>query len=101
GHEGEGFAFDNESPRHPVWLQPYELATRPVSNAEYLAFVAAGGYAEPAHWLAEGWDWRCSQRISHPLYWRQDGHGWCEFTLAGRQPLAPEQPVVHLSYYEA
>nr|WP_312304342.1 ergothioneine biosynthesis protein EgtB [Pulveribacter sp.] len=101
GHEGAGFAFDNESPRHPVWLQPYELATRPVSNAEYLAFVVAGGYDEPAHWLAEGWDWRCSQGIGHPLYWRQDGHGWCEFTLFGRQPLAPEQPVVHLSYYEA
>ncbi|AVP58047.1 ergothioneine biosynthesis protein EgtB [Pulveribacter suum] len=101
GHDGIGFAFDNETPRHPVWLQPYELATRLVTNAEYLAFVMAGGYGEPAHWLAEGWDWRASQGIGHPLYWRQDGHGWCEFTLAGRQPLVPAQPVVHLSYYEA
>ncbi len=103
GHAGAGFAFDNETPRHPVWLQPYALATHPVSNAEYLAFIAAGGYRQPAHWLAEGWDWLCSQQLAHPLYWRQEEEegGWREFTLAGGQPLAPGQPVVHLSYYEA
>ena len=101
GHEGAGFAFDNELPRHSVYLRPYQLATRVVTNAEYLAFMAAGGYDEPAHWLAEGWDWCRGQQIAHPLYWRQDGQGWSEFTLAGAQPLAPLQPVAHLSYYEA
>ncbi|PWW46387.1 ergothioneine biosynthesis protein EgtB, partial [Melaminivora alkalimesophila] len=101
GHQGTGFAFDNEGPRHPVWLQPYALADRPVSNADYLAFVEDGGYREPAHWLAEGWDWVCSQGLGHPLYWRQRGQGWEEFTLAGARPLEPAQPVVHLSYYEA
>ena len=101
GHAGAGFAFDNELPRHSVFLQPYALATRPVTNAEYLAFMADGGYANPAHWLAEGWDWCRSQQITHPLYWRQEEAGWQEFTLAGGRPLVPRQPVVHLSYYEA
>lgn len=107
GHEGAGFAFDNERPRHGVYLPPYEIATRPVANAEYLAFVRQGGYREPAHWLAEGWDWCCAQRLEHPIYWRREGDGdragagWSEFTLAGARPLAPGQPVVHLSYYEA
>jgi ergothioneine biosynthesis protein EgtB len=101
GHAAAGFAFDNELPRHSVFLQPYALATRPVTNAEYLAFMADGGYANPAHWLAEGWDWCRSQQITHPLYWRQEEAGWQEFTLAGGRPLVPRQPVVHLSYYEA
>lgn len=111
GHAGAGFAFDNELPRHQVWLDAWELASRPVSNAEYLAFVEAGGYHEPGWWLAEGWDWLRSQQIEHPLYWRRAAHpgrtaeatdqGWEEFTLAGGQPLAPAQPVVHLSYFEA
>lgn len=101
GHAGAGFAFDNELPRHSVFLQPYALATRPVMNAEYLAFMADGGYANPAHWLAEGWDWCRGQQITHPLYWRQEEAGWQEFTLAGGRPLVPRQPVVHLSYYEA
>jgi len=101
GHAGAGFAFDNELPRHSVFLQPYALATRPVMNAEYLAFMADGGYANPAHWLAEGWDWCRSQQITHPLYWREEEGAWSEFTLWGGQPLAPHQPVVHLSYYEA
>ena len=109
GHDGEGFAFDNETPRHTVFLQPFEIATRPVTNAQYLAFVQAGGYREPAHWLAEGWDWRRAQGLEHPIYWRGDGEcgqgggpgGWSEFTLTGERPLHAAQPVVHLSYYEA
>ncbi|RKJ97061.1 ergothioneine biosynthesis protein EgtB [Alicycliphilus denitrificans] len=101
GHAGEGFAFDNELPRHAVYLRPYELATRLVTNADYLAFMADGGYRDPAHWLAEGWDWCCSQQVAHPMYWRRDEGGWSEFTLAGGRPLAPLQPVAHLSYYEA
>ncbi|SDM39595.1 ergothioneine biosynthesis protein EgtB [Oryzisolibacter propanilivorax] len=102
GHEGPGFCFDNELPRHPVWLQPYDLATRPVTNAEYRAFIDAGGYRDPVWWLAEGWDWRRAQQLEQPLYWRADGAGgWQEFTLAGAQPLADARPVVHLSYFEA
>jgi len=101
GHAGAGFAFDNELPRHTVYVQPCELGTRPVNNAQYLAFIEDGGYRHPALWLAEGWDWLRSQHIAHPLYWRQDAQGWSEFTLAGARPLAPAQPVAHLSYYEA
>jgi len=102
GHAGAGFAFDNELPRHRVYLNGCALASRPVSNAEYQAFVDGGGYAEPAHWLAEGWDWLQSRGRTAPLYWQrgEDG-GWAEFTLHGLQPLAPAQPAVHLSYYEA
>ncbi|RYF28545.1 MAG: ergothioneine biosynthesis protein EgtB [Comamonadaceae bacterium] len=102
GHSGPGFAFDNETPRHRVYLPPYQLASRVVTNADYLAFVTQGGYGEPAHWLAEGWDWRRSLGLTQPIYWQRDMHGgWHEFTLAGLHPLAPDQPVVHLSYYEA
>ena len=100
GHAGGGFRYDNEAPRHRVYLQAYRLASRLVTNGEYAAFIAAGGYAEPAHWLAEGWDWRTQGR-EQPLYWRRDDAGWQEFTLAGLRPLDPQQPVVHVSYYEA
>jgi len=113
GHAGEGFAFDNESPRHRVFLAPYQLASRLVTNGEYLAFIEDGGYQEPAHWLAEGWDWRRTNQLNHPLYWRRGAStatpqartdsaaAWEEFTLAGPCPLAPHRPAVHLSYYEA
>ncbi|GKS76882.1 ergothioneine biosynthesis protein EgtB [Acidovorax sp. SUPP950] len=104
GHPGGdrgGFAFDNEGPCHRVYLQPFELANRPVTTAEYLAFVEDGGYQESAHWLAEGWDWVRAQQLSHPIYWQRQGVAWYEFTLAGPRPLQPHAPAVHLSYYEA
>lgn len=108
GHAGGGFAFDNESPRHRVYLARYELASRLVTNGEYLAFMADGGYAEPAHWLAEGWEWRRSLQLEQPIYWRRraavqgdPAEGWEEFTLDGACPLRSERPVVHLSYFEA
>jgi len=101
GHAGGGFCFDNEMPRHRVFLQPYRLATRLVSNDEYAAFIAAGGYADPAFWLAEGWDWRAGQARDYPLYWQRGDAGWQEFTLAGLRRLDPHRPVVHVSYYEA
>ncbi|MFY3384979.1 ergothioneine biosynthesis protein EgtB [Paracidovorax sp. MALMAid1276] len=102
GHGGAGFAFDNESPRHRVFLQPFEIASRLVTQAEYAAFVDAGGYADPALWLAEGWDWRCAQDLAHPLYWQRAADGeWLHFTLTGLQPLQGSQPVLHLSYFEA
>lgn len=101
GHAGDGFCFDNETPRHTIFLPPFRLASRLVTNGEYTAFIAAGGYRDPAYWLAEGWDWRVSEQRQHPLYWHTRDDAWQEFTLAGLRPLDPDQPVVHLSYYEA
>ena len=102
GHAGAGFAFDNELPRHSVYLNGCELATRPVSNAEYQAFVDAGGYSQAEHWLAEGWDWIQKLGREAPQYWQRAAQGgWAEFTLHGLQALQPAQPVVHISYYEA
>ena len=101
GHDGGGFHFDNEAPRHRVYLSPYRLASRLVTNGEFAEFIAAGGYRNPAYWLAEGWDWRCAEQREHPLYWRHDGSGWREFTLAGKQPMIAALPIVHVSYFEA
>lgn len=101
GHAGEGFAFDNESPRHRVYLHPCALASRLVTNAEFAAFVEGGGYGDPACWLAEGWDWRVALGITQPLYWQRAESGWHAFALAGLQLLDPAQPAIHLSYYEA
>ncbi|MBE0614511.1 MAG: ergothioneine biosynthesis protein EgtB [Burkholderiales bacterium] len=101
GHRGAGFAFDNESPRHEVLLRPFQLAERLVTNAEYRQFVEQGGYADARLWLAEGWDWLSQNALAQPIYWRSDESGWKEFTLRGLLPLAPDRPVVHLSYFEA
>jgi ergothioneine biosynthesis protein EgtB len=101
GHAGDGFAFDNEGPRHCVYLHPYALATRLVTQGEYAAFVEDGGYLNPQLWLAEGWDWRSAQGLEHPLYWHRSESGWRTFTLAGLGAPQGEQAMVHLSYYEA
>ncbi|RCS30618.1 ergothioneine biosynthesis protein EgtB [Rhodanobacter denitrificans] len=99
GHRGEGFAFDNETPRHRTLLQPHALANRLVTNAEYLAFVREGGYREPGLWLSDGWATVQREGWRHPLYWQEDLAS--EFTLAGVRALDPHEPVCHLSYYEA
>jgi ergothioneine biosynthesis protein EgtB len=102
GHAGEDFAFDNECPRHRVYVEPFALASRLVSCGEFAAFVESGGYQDPALWLAEGWDWRVAHDVERPLYWHPaEGEGWNVFSLAGLQPLDAAAPVVHLSYYEA
>jgi ergothioneine biosynthesis protein EgtB len=101
GYAGEQFCFDNEQPRHTVYLQACQLASRLVTNGEYAEFIDAAGYAEPRHWLAEGWDWRQTQGREQPLYWRRSESAWTEFTLAGLCPLDPNAPALHLSYYEA
>jgi ergothioneine biosynthesis protein EgtB len=102
GHEGPGFAFDNERPRHGVYLQGCEIARHPVGNAQFLRFVEEGGYAQPQWWLAEGWDWCCAQQLAHPWYWRRDDAGrWWEFSLHGAVPLRGGRPVAHVSYFEA
>jgi ergothioneine biosynthesis protein EgtB len=101
GADGGGFAFDNERPRHTVWLEPYRLASRPVTNAEYLAFMEDGGYRRPELWLSEGWSAVQTQGWQAPLYWERADGGWLAFTLSGLGPLDPDAPVVHISYYEA
>ena len=100
GHAGDGFGFDNEGPRHRVWLEPFSLADRPVVNGEWLAFVDDGGYQRPDLWLSDGW-YAVQAGLTVPLYWREDDGVWTEFTLAGPVPLDPSRPVTHLSYYEA
>ncbi|MBC7951834.1 MAG: ergothioneine biosynthesis protein EgtB [Rhodospirillaceae bacterium] len=101
GHSGPGFAFDNESPRHPVVLAPFRLASRPVTNAQWQDFMADGGYANPLLWQSDGWDVVQAQGWCAPDYWRRDDGGWTVMTLSGRQPVQPHAPVCHVSWYEA
>lgn len=104
GFGGSGFAFDSELPRHPEYLRPYRLASRPVSCAEYLEFLEDGGYRRPEHWLSAGWQTVQEQEWEAPLYWnKKNGAGWCVYTLRGEVPLADllETPVCHVSYFEA
>jgi ergothioneine biosynthesis protein EgtB len=101
GHDGNGFAFDNEGPRHRALLQKHSIATRCVTNAEFLEFVEDGGYQRPELWLSLGWDLVCREEWRSPLYWLRGNDGWQEFTLAGLQPLSAAQPVSHVSYFEA
>ena len=101
GHDGHGFAFDNEAPRHRVLLPAHALASRLVTNGEYLEFMRAGGYTRPEYWLADGWRTACEHRWQAPLYWEQSDGRWWQFTLAGRRALNEYEPVCHVSYYEA
>jgi ergothioneine biosynthesis protein EgtB len=101
GHTGTGFAFDNELPRHRQYVAPFKLASRLVTNGEYLEFVEAGGYRDPALWLSEGWDLVAKGTLRHPLYWVNEDGCWLEFTLHGLLPLDPARPATHISLYEA
>ena len=101
GYAGTGFAFDNETPRHKLWLEPFRLATRPVTCCEYLGFIEDGGYARPEFWLSDGWATVREQSWHAPLYWARDGEGWSIFTLSGRRRLNSAEPVCHVSFYEA
>jgi ergothioneine biosynthesis protein EgtB len=101
GHGGEGFAFDNEGPRHRVYLEPFRMASRPVTQGEYLEFIADGGYTRPELWLSDGWAVVQEKGWQAPLYQRRDGDAWTLFTLAGRREVRPHEPVCHLSFYEA
>ena len=102
--KGNGFTFDNETPRHRVYIAPFELASRLVTNGDYLAFMADGGYRRPELWLSLGWDWVQAGQHAQPLYWQctdssQSGHS--NFTLQGMVDVDPNTPACHLSYFEA
>ena len=101
GHDGVGFSFDNELPRHPEWLAPYRLADRLVTNAEWLEFMADGGYQRPELWLSDGWARVKEEGWRAPLYWRDADGVWLEHTLHGTWPVNPGLPVCHVSHYEA
>jgi ergothioneine biosynthesis protein EgtB len=101
GHDGQGFAFDNESPRHRIFVEPFELASRLITNGEYLAFVADGGYERPELWLSMGWDIAHREGWHAPLYWEHHNGSWWTMTLTGMQPVMEAEPVCHVSYYEA
>ena len=101
GHDGAGFAYDCEGPRHKFFLSPYEIANRPVTNRDWIGFIEDGGYGDARHWLMEGLAVAQREDWQHPLYWWQQDGTWWTFTLRGPQPVALEAPVVHVSYYEA
>ncbi len=107
GHDGHGFAFDNESSRHLVQLVPFALADRPVTCGEWMAFMDDRGYSRPELWLSDGWAQVQRLGSAAPLYWTRSGAGeqssepWQVFTLGGRRPVDPAEPVCHVSYYEA
>jgi ergothioneine biosynthesis protein EgtB len=101
GHDGLGFSYDNEGPRHEALLYPYRLANRCVTNGEWLTFMEAGGYGEPLLWLADGWATIKANGWNAPLYWEQKGGVWHQMTLEGLLPIDTSAPVTHISYYEA
>jgi ergothioneine biosynthesis protein EgtB len=101
GCAGDGFAFDNERPRHRVWLEAFELASRPVTNAEYMDFIDDGGYRRPELWLSLGFDAASTQGWTAPLYWERGAERWRSFTLSGMADLDPHAAVDHVSFFEA
>lgn len=101
GHDGAGFAFDNEAPRHRALLQPFRLANRLVTNGEWRAFMDDGGYRKPTLWLADGWARAQAEGWRAPLYWDEADGRWTQMTLHGVQEIDPAAPVCHVSYYEA
>ncbi len=101
GHEGEGFSFDNELPRHRQWLEPYRIADRLVTNGEWLEFMADGGYRRPEFWLSDGWAKVTADGWRAPFYWADHDGVWLEHTLHGTWPVNPGLPVAHVSFYEA
>ncbi|NVK37625.1 MAG: ergothioneine biosynthesis protein EgtB [Gammaproteobacteria bacterium] len=101
GAQGSGFHFDNETPRHQIFLKNFQLARSLVSNEMYLAFIEDGGYEQAMLWLSDGWVWRQSENVTHPLYWVKQADQWFEYSLQGLKPLNKKQAVSHVSFYEA
>ena len=96
-----GFAFDNEGPRHQVFLEPFELASYPVTHGDFAAFIADNGYARPELWLSLGWDWAQINHVVAPLYWEKRDSGWHTYTLHGMVPIDVHTPICHINYFEA
>jgi len=101
GHEGEGFAYDNESPRHQVYVPPFRLGSRLVTNGEYLEFIEDSGYTRSELWLSDGWSTIHKANWQAPLYWEKMEGQWWQMTLGGMRLLISDEPVCHVSYYEA
>lgn len=101
GHDGNGFAYDNETPRHRVFIEPFEIASRLVTCGEYLEFMRDGGYQRPELWLSDGWKAVQEEQWSAPLYWEREGDTWYVFTLSGKRTINMDEPVCHVSHYEA
>lgn len=101
GHAGEGFCWDNEQSAHKVYLHDFSLADRLITNAEYLEFMADGGYEHFGYWLDDGWAWAQKQEVKAPLYWYEKDGQWWHYTMGGLQAVNPHQPVTHINYYEA
>ncbi|WP_245214803.1 ergothioneine biosynthesis protein EgtB [Roseomonas indoligenes] len=101
GRAGPGFAFDNETPRHRAYLMPYRIASAPVTNGEWLAFMESGGYGDPLLWMSEGWAARGAGEWEAPLHWERHDGAWMGFGPAGLKPVDPALPVRHISWYEA
>jgi ergothioneine biosynthesis protein EgtB len=102
GHEGSEFAFDNEGPRHELLLQPFKIASRAVTNGEYMEFMADNGFRRPELWLSDGWDQVCAQGWTSPFYWdKHEDNTWWQFADDRMKPVDPSEPVCHVSYYEA
>jgi ergothioneine biosynthesis protein EgtB len=101
GHDGSGFAYDNEGPRHRALVPAFSLASRPITNGEYIAFIEDNGYRRPEFWLSLGWMTVNEQRWNAPLYWTKRDGAWWNFTLSGLRPVDQSEPVTHVSYFEA
>ena len=101
GYDGRGFAYDNEGPRHQALVPAFSLASRPVTNEEYMAFIEDNGYRRPEFWLSLGWMTVNEQRWQAPLYWTEQDGAWWHFTLSGFRPIDWSEPVTHVSYFEA
>ncbi|MDW7695456.1 ergothioneine biosynthesis protein EgtB [Flammeovirgaceae bacterium SG7u.111] len=101
GHEGDGFRYDNETGRHKVFLHPYQLSKKLVTNGEFMGFIEEGGYKNHELWLADGWAWVNGHEKFAPLYWFNVKGEWMHYTLRGLEPVNPNEPVTHINYYEA
>ncbi|MGY8985772.1 MAG: ergothioneine biosynthesis protein EgtB [Sphingomonadales bacterium] len=101
GHDGTGFAFDCEGPKHRVFIEEFEIASRPINNGEYIKFISEGGYKTPHYWLSDGWGLVQNEGWEAPLYWNKVDEKLTHFTLSGIEPINPHQPVCHISFHEA
>ena len=101
GHDGSGFSYDNEGPQHRALVPAFSLASRPVTNGEFLQFIEDNGYSRPEFWLSLGWMTVNEQRWQAPLYWVKRDGAWWNFALSGFRPVAESEPVTHVSYFEA